>query len=668
MRSVESLSLSVLRLAEEHAMKDNTGQVLVQAPVEIANFLLNEKRRALAEIEQRHDAPIVIVADDQMETPHFEVIRLRENELGEESARPSYQRGTPRKLATHALTKAHLNIPPPPAVTNVKPSQPAPLREPREPAAPAAVAAVAPVATPVAAPTHSVGVVERILRFFRGQAPTAAPVAPPQSAEKRGERRGERGERGNRRDRDARRDGRPQGQAAQPRAPEQPQKPAQPNGQKPAGGKQRPPQGERTAPAATASAGPGPSGNNGGRQKRQEARDAAPTPSVPANAAARDAQPARKAEVVRVEPARAEVDNRAEPAGAESLQRVAAAAVVATEASNLLIDATEPVGTPALAGDPVETASEEIEAIDAAKADNGARRRRGRRGGRRRRRNGEGGETAEALDAQDEADGLDDGLDEAAEPLTPGSERAQPEFEFDDIPRPAAPAAIPRRVATEVTEVPEAASHTPAVVAEPAVAPEVAAGASIPVDRDEPAAEPAAPVRPRPATELDHEARSVAANDAHAPPAEAASAAASEPVDVAADRPGPVASIQPAVPASTPADAAASAAAGVATTALPVDDAAPDPGIAPEAALADTVPASGMRISSTEALALPADVIEVETAPMDPTPARRSNAPVGEDVTMAQGELLDVPGSATAPESTTAPVDGSAEDTTPRVG
>src|SRR5690606_18790262 len=58
MRSVESLSLSILRLVEEHAMKENTGQVLVQAPPEIANYLHNEKRRALVEIEQRHDAPV----------------------------------------------------------------------------------------------------------------------------------------------------------------------------------------------------------------------------------------------------------------------------------------------------------------------------------------------------------------------------------------------------------------------------------------------------------------------------------------------------------------------------------------------------------------------------------------------------------------------------------
>ncbi|MFZ2754558.1 MAG: Rne/Rng family ribonuclease, partial [Lysobacteraceae bacterium] len=132
MRSIESLSLSIIRLTEEHAMKDNTGQVLVQVPVEIANYLLNEKRRALSEIEKRHDSPIVIVADESLHTPHYEVTRIRENELTEETSKPSYQRGTPRKLATIALTKANLNVPAAPAVTNVKPARPAPMREDRE--------------------------------------------------------------------------------------------------------------------------------------------------------------------------------------------------------------------------------------------------------------------------------------------------------------------------------------------------------------------------------------------------------------------------------------------------------------------------------------------------------------------------------------------------------
>jgi ribonuclease E len=204
MRSVESLSLSILRLAEEHAMKENTGQVLVQAPTEIANYLLNEKRRALSEIEKRHDSPIVIVADEQLHTPHYEVTRIRENELGEESSKPSYHRGTPRKLPTHALTKAHLNIPDLPVVTNVRPASPAPLREPREPRE-APVAAVVAAPAPVAAPVQSVGIVERILGFFRGSKPiTVEPTRAERAAQGRPQEG--RGDRGSQR-RDERRDG-----------------------------------------------------------------------------------------------------------------------------------------------------------------------------------------------------------------------------------------------------------------------------------------------------------------------------------------------------------------------------------------------------------------------------------------------------------------------------
>lgn len=193
MRSVESLSLSIIRVAEEHAMKDNTGQVLVQAPLEIANYLLNEKRSALREIEQRHDAPIIIVADEQLHTPHYEVTRLRENELGEESTKPSYQRGTPRKLPVHALTKAQLNIPAAPAVTTVKHAQPAPVRQEREAPAPVETAPAPPVATaPVAAPAPG-GVVGWLKRVFGGAdvAPSPAPAQP-----QRNEARPARSERG----------------------------------------------------------------------------------------------------------------------------------------------------------------------------------------------------------------------------------------------------------------------------------------------------------------------------------------------------------------------------------------------------------------------------------------------------------------------------------------
>jgi ribonuclease E len=265
MRSIESLSLSIIRLAEEHAMKDNTGQVLVQAPVEIANYLLNEKRRALSEIEKRHDAPIVIVADEAMHTPHYEVTRIRDNELGEETAKPSYQRGTPRKIATIALTKANLNIPAAPAVTNVKPARPAPLREDREevprPAAapsrpsqqPAQIAAQNPAQTAAQAPTQIAPTFAQPtlatkprgfmgwLKGIFGSEPAPAPIAAPVPAQRpqQGQPNRERNDRnerngGQRRDQ-ARgersqqnpRQGQGQGQASQQRDPQRQQERSQ---------------------------------------------------------------------------------------------------------------------------------------------------------------------------------------------------------------------------------------------------------------------------------------------------------------------------------------------------------------------------------------------------------------------------------------------------------
>jgi len=122
-RSIESLALSIIRVSEEHAMKSSTAQVLVQVPVDIANFLLNEKRSILRDIEKRHNAPVVVVADAHLHTPHYRVTRLREVELNEEASKPSYQRHSARKLPVHALNKSQLNIPPSPAVTQIKPSR-----------------------------------------------------------------------------------------------------------------------------------------------------------------------------------------------------------------------------------------------------------------------------------------------------------------------------------------------------------------------------------------------------------------------------------------------------------------------------------------------------------------------------------------------------------------
>ncbi|MDP2570917.1 ribonuclease E [Vibrio penaeicida] len=92
-RDNESLALSVLRLIEEEALKDNTSQVLAVVPVAIASYLLNEKRRSVNHIEKHQEVKITVVPNSDMETPHFEVIRIRD---GEEQDLLSYL--VPKKL------------------------------------------------------------------------------------------------------------------------------------------------------------------------------------------------------------------------------------------------------------------------------------------------------------------------------------------------------------------------------------------------------------------------------------------------------------------------------------------------------------------------------------------------------------------------------------------
>ena len=79
-RDNESLSLSILRLIEEEALKENTKQVQCIVPVQIASYLLNEKRKAISSIEKRHNVDVVIAPSEAMETPHFSVFRLRDGE------------------------------------------------------------------------------------------------------------------------------------------------------------------------------------------------------------------------------------------------------------------------------------------------------------------------------------------------------------------------------------------------------------------------------------------------------------------------------------------------------------------------------------------------------------------------------------------------------------
>ena len=125
-RNVESLALSVLRLIQEEAMKDKTGRVVVQLPVKVATFLLNEKREAIRAIEQRLRVGILLIPNESLDTPHFKLSRLRAEELSE-SQRLSYnlvenyeeQYEPPVSAAIRDLGEE-------PAVKGVAPATPAP--------------------------------------------------------------------------------------------------------------------------------------------------------------------------------------------------------------------------------------------------------------------------------------------------------------------------------------------------------------------------------------------------------------------------------------------------------------------------------------------------------------------------------------------------------------
>lgn len=495
MRSVESLSLSIIRVAEEHAMKENTGQVLVQAPVEIANYLLNEKRSALREIEQRHDAPIVIVADEQLHTPHYEVTRLRENELGEESGKPSYQRGTPRKLPVHALTKAQLNIPAAPAVTHVKHSAPAPVREVTEEKAAPTPAPVAPA--PVAAPATG-GVVGWFKRIFGGEpAPAAAPAAPARPAQD-GNRNGRNKDRNGK---DRRRDerggnGQPQGQGRNKDRRDE-------RGDRSGKGERR--DDRRQDQAANANAGQAQQGQGKPRNEQQpkprnEQQPQQQQPKLKQPQKQNQNQNGQKPQQNDVDkPARQPQAEAPKPANigtpvadAAVLSAAAVATAAATTPAPVVPAPTTPAPLPTPAAEDTATTAVEGAAQGDAPAsteegagEGASRRRRGRRGGRRRRRGN--GEQAAGAEGQLDDNGLDDGDDDqdgdqdsaqdsapAAAPRAAGNGQSQPEFDFDDEPGSApaaapapAPAAPAPRPAAPVAAVAAAAPH--AVVSSPVV-------------------------------------------------------------------------------------------------------------------------------------------------------------------------------------------------------
>lgn len=103
-RSVESLSLSLVRIIEEEALKENTAKVQVQLPFEVATYLINEKRQTLISIEKRHRVDIVIIPNPHIETPHYLIDRIREDEAKEQQLK-SYEIPKTPELEIKAISE-----------------------------------------------------------------------------------------------------------------------------------------------------------------------------------------------------------------------------------------------------------------------------------------------------------------------------------------------------------------------------------------------------------------------------------------------------------------------------------------------------------------------------------------------------------------------------------
>ncbi|MDQ1316084.1 MAG: ribonuclease, partial [Pseudomonadota bacterium] len=185
-RGTESSALHILRILQEDAMKENTAAVHVQLPVDVATFLLNEKRVDIHTIESRLKVNVVLIPNIHMETPHYTITRLRHDELNlRDAAEPSYKMATlPETESVYQTAQEAAPARQEAAVKSIAPPQRVPTEHPAAPAQPQAQS----------------GLFGRIFGWFRKlgeEEPeiAASPAAKPVAAAARSERTNERRER-----------------------------------------------------------------------------------------------------------------------------------------------------------------------------------------------------------------------------------------------------------------------------------------------------------------------------------------------------------------------------------------------------------------------------------------------------------------------------------------
>ena len=188
-RDVRSLSLGVLRVMEEEALKERSSIVRAIVPLNVGSYLLNEKRRDVAEIERRTKTHLVIVPTDRLETPHYEVQRIRDDLAEAEAGVASYELAdVPRDEEAEIRQAEPVRVQRPQEAV-VRPVAP----PPPPPPPPAPMQAVAP---PVVEPQRSGGFLSRFFGLLRGDnavAPAPARSAPADSAASRGQVRADSG-------------------------------------------------------------------------------------------------------------------------------------------------------------------------------------------------------------------------------------------------------------------------------------------------------------------------------------------------------------------------------------------------------------------------------------------------------------------------------------------
>ncbi len=205
-RDTESSALQILRIIQEESLKDSTAAVLVQVPVEVASFLLNEKRTEITKIELKQRISVLLVPNKSLDTPNYKLERLKHDDPRLDNLDASYKLADEvDDVASFTRRSQERTNKQEPVIKGVLPDGPAPVAAPRAeaPAAPA----VAPVAAPVAAKAVPVAPAPAEKGFFgwlkslfaaepapvKPAAPAAAPAAKTGGREERPEGRREGG-------------------------------------------------------------------------------------------------------------------------------------------------------------------------------------------------------------------------------------------------------------------------------------------------------------------------------------------------------------------------------------------------------------------------------------------------------------------------------------------